>query len=266
MAREPNDPRAEPRSYGKIWCEDGQPMGRFEDSAAAPVEGPIPLPVWESLSRVLHATSSCVAFEGVAVRVTRNGVVSCEAPRFEIRDLIDRARVLARRGPPADPPSEQDGLQDICYVDPGACPPVAPAPQACPPFEGDIWSGLKRRPVAPPVIDLGAEDRFDDSGDAPTDADVDLSTPTQGSRPPQGVMTRAILVVLPAARECVTGFSEPSRVRLSLRSNGKVEGVRVEGAASGKPAADCIARAFAGVRVPPFDGPSFEIAVTVRGS
>lgn len=76
-----------PDDRSALTCDDGQPIGHFVGlpGAADHFSGPVPLPVWEALERVLQETASCVAFDGKPVRVSREGkVVTCKAPSAEI--------------------------------------------------------------------------------------------------------------------------------------------------------------------------------------
>jgi hypothetical protein len=88
-----------------------------------------------------------------------------------------------------------------------------------------------------------------------------------GHLPPQpssGAATGAIGMVLPAARSCVVGQTEPSRAEVVFGSDGRVRNVTVQGPAAGTSAEACIARVLSGARVRPFSDESFAVRTTVR--
>lgn len=245
-----------------LWCEAGQPTARFEDgSTAGRVEGPIPQSVWESVWRVLDVTSSCVSLDRTPVRVTRDGAtVPCVAPTFEVRELIGIAHRAAKQGPPSRSTKDVPDLSSICSIDPDACKVSNAHVGPCPPIEGDLWSGLRREPppaaTTEPTRDPGeaAEEAFTDPGDP-----ADLP-----DKPPPSAVTRMLNAHLAAARACVRGESTPTRVRFTFASEGYLSSTALEGTTDTTRSA-CIGRAFSGARVPPFQAPSYEVRVVLRG-
>jgi hypothetical protein len=87
---------------------------------------------------------------------------------------------------------------------------------------------------------------------------------SQAQRPSIGAAQGAVGVVLPAARACLAGQTQPSRVDVIFASDGRVRSVAVGGPAQGTPAEACIANAMRTARVRPFGDDTFTVRTTVR--
>jgi hypothetical protein len=102
-----------------------------------------------------------------------------------------------------------------------------------------------------------SEDSAKEEAPAPAAGSIPLT-------PSQGQVQSALAAVRGAARGCVAGMEAPSRASVTFGPNGRVSGVSVSGAASGKPAAACIQSALSSARVPPFTKSSFTVGLSLR--
>ncbi len=131
-----DDPSPNARA-GELYCgDDGHPRARF--TKPEPLEGPVSQSVWEAVWRTLDATRSCALAYGGPVGILRGGNPQpCDAPRFEIKELFEKAWVATKLGPPPGDPSV-----DRCAVDPESC--TNARSKICPELTGDPWAGVTR--------------------------------------------------------------------------------------------------------------------------
>ena len=92
------------------------------------------------------------------------------------------------------------------------------------------------------------------------DAAPSRTTPQQ---PSKDSVHAAIRSVMPAAKACVAGASEPSRADLGFASDGTVNQITVVGWAATNNRADCVKTALHGANVGPFSQPSFTVHVSI---
>jgi hypothetical protein len=270
------------RKRAELWCEAGQPRGRFS-SFTRPndvLEREVPQAVWEAIWRVLDVTDGCVSSNGAPVKVTRKGATrTCADPRFDIHDLFAIAHRAAREGrPPPAAPSEAGTVLTggICEIDPSSCPKIADAPVGdrnppatttpqrpappCPPLRGSLWPPEpSRSDTSPPTDDLpasqlNAEQENEEGPAIPHDS---------GLEPAQADVVRALGRVLPDARKCGRADDPIARAAVAFRPDGSVERVEVHGVDPGS-RESCIRRALGKARVKPFPGQTFTVSVTVR--
>ncbi len=102
-------------------------------------------------------------------------------------------------------------------------------------------------------------------------APQDESKPASGSssgnlpdQPSQGNAQAAVRAVLPAAKACVAGATEPSSASITFGSSGSVQSVSVGGWAAANGKAGCVKSALQGAHVAPFAKPSFTVPANIR--
>lgn len=240
---------------GSIWCEGGRPHLRLSVPTGE-MTGEFGQVVWEAIWRALKAADLCASAYGRAVSVTRNGQpIACKDPRFDIHDLFDMAIAQAKRGPPAAVRQvmDSDRVSGICELDPQAC--SLADPSLCPPFLGDPWNGVtaERHERAGSETDV----RSEDGGER-------IETEKTRVRPAQAEITGALGAVLKGARDCLKPDGPMATASVLFRSDGAVQSVEVKGV--GAPVKACIEQALRRARVSSFEGPSFNVGVTVRPS
>jgi hypothetical protein len=102
-------------------------------------------------------------------------------------------------------------------------------------------------------------------------APQDESKPASGSnsgnlpdQPSQGNAQAAVRSVLPAAKACVAGATEPSSASITFGSSGSVQSVSVGGWAAANGKAGCVKSALQGAHVSPFAKPTFTVPANIR--
>jgi hypothetical protein len=130
---------------------------------------------------------------------------------------------------------------------------ATPQPEPTPPPDTPTLSGAMAAAVGGPT-----------DQPAPEEATATAAPGSVPMTPSQGQVQSALASVRGAARGCIAEMDGPSRATLTFGANGRVTGVSVSGAASGKPAASCIRSALSSARVPPFQNPSFTVGITLR--
>lgn len=134
----------------------------------------------------------------------------------------------------------------------------------------------KPAPAAPElkgskVGTLDEEIRKAGGGNESQPAPQDDSKPASGAmsgnlpdQPSQGNAQAAVRAVLPAAKACVAGATEPSSATITFGSSGSVQSVSVGGWAAANGKAGCVKSALQGARVAPFAKPTFTVPANIR--
>ena len=107
-----------------------------------------------------------------------------------------------------------------------------------------------------------------ESQPAPQDDSKPASGAASGSnlpdQPSQGNAQAAVRAVLPAAKACVAGATDPSMASITFGSSGSVQSVSVSGWAAANGKAGCVKSALQGAHVQPFARPTFTVPATIR--
>lgn len=106
-----------------------------------------------------------------------------------------------------------------------------------------------------------------ESQPAPQDDSKPASGAMSGNlpdQPSQGNAQAAVRSVLPAAKACVAGATEPSSATITFGSSGSVQSVSVGGWAAANGKAGCVKSALQGARVSPFAKPTFTVPANIR--
>ncbi|MFO0586694.1 MAG: hypothetical protein U0441_04115 [Polyangiaceae bacterium] len=191
-----------------------------------------------------------------APAVTAAPAATAEPAAVASTEVAPQATAAAKAGDPAQGVGGQGPAAPATAV---ALNEPKPATSAAPKGDGKVGTldEEMKKAVGP-----------NESQPAPQDDSKPASGAASGSnlpdQPSQGNAQAAVRAVLPAAKACVAGATEPSMASITFGSSGSVQSVSVSGWAATNGKAGCVKSALQGAHVQPFARPTFTVPATIR--